>query len=502
MWVLAFAAMVSFMGIGLVDPILKPIAANLGATPSQVSLLFTSYLLVTAFAMLITSFFSSRLGGRTTLIIGLCVIILFSSLAGTSTSVAELVGWRAGWGFGNALFIATCLAAIIAVARGGAEKAITLYEAALGVGISVGPLLGAFLGTIGWRLPFFGVAVLMALALVAISLFLKDRVQVAHRVPLSAPLKALGHGGLLIMGICALLYNGGFFAVLAFTPFAIPLGTYGIGFMFFGWGVLVGIFAVWGAPWMHARFGLTRSFAMAIGLFTLLLVGMAVFVDSEATMIVAGDPVRDPAGRPEHPVHRDGDEHLAGAATGRLGRLQLRPLPRRRRVALHLRQARGERRSVCAVLVRRRLRRRGAGGHAGVRTALPQGDQPGPLTGGPAAALPAARKNLHLDDAGGAPPCVELARGPVHVQVFPRRPPSTTAIKARARRPGRTGMRRALADRTRMTAFRPAVSNSRFNRPYPTAGSPAQPATTSTVSFAVTPGCSLTVTECEPMVLM
>ena len=28
-WVLGFAAMVSFMGIGLVDPILKPIAENL-----------------------------------------------------------------------------------------------------------------------------------------------------------------------------------------------------------------------------------------------------------------------------------------------------------------------------------------------------------------------------------------------------------------------------------------------------------------------------------------
>src|SRR6476620_6847531 len=100
-WVLAFAAMVSFMGIGLVDPILKPIAANLGATPSQVSLLFTSYLLVTAFAMLITSFASSRLGGRTTLMLGLGIIIVFSTLAGTSDSVGALVGWRAGWGLGN-----------------------------------------------------------------------------------------------------------------------------------------------------------------------------------------------------------------------------------------------------------------------------------------------------------------------------------------------------------------------------------------------------------------
>src|ERR1700712_2778872 len=181
-WVLAFAAMVSFMGIGLVDPILKSIAANFDATASQVSLLFTSYLLVTSIAMLITSLFSSRLGGRTTLIIGLSVIIVFSSLAGTSQSVAALIGWRAGWGFGNALFIATALAAIISVARGGAEKAVTLYEAALGIGISLGPLVGAVLGSINFRLPFFGVAVLMGLALLAILFFLKDRVPVSHSV--------------------------------------------------------------------------------------------------------------------------------------------------------------------------------------------------------------------------------------------------------------------------------------------------------------------------------
>ena len=89
-WVLAFAAMVSFMGIGLVDPILKSIAANLDATPSQVSLLFTSYLLVTSIAMLATSFVSSRFGGRTTLMAGLVIIIVFATLAGTSDSVAEV----------------------------------------------------------------------------------------------------------------------------------------------------------------------------------------------------------------------------------------------------------------------------------------------------------------------------------------------------------------------------------------------------------------------------
>ena len=53
-WAVAFASVVAFMGIGLVDPILKPIADNLDATPSQVSLLFTSYMAVMGVAMLIT----------------------------------------------------------------------------------------------------------------------------------------------------------------------------------------------------------------------------------------------------------------------------------------------------------------------------------------------------------------------------------------------------------------------------------------------------------------
>jgi len=55
-WAVAFASVVAFMGIGLVDPILKPIADNLNASPSQVSLLFTSYMAVMGVAMLITGY--------------------------------------------------------------------------------------------------------------------------------------------------------------------------------------------------------------------------------------------------------------------------------------------------------------------------------------------------------------------------------------------------------------------------------------------------------------
>src|SRR4051794_28782020 len=134
-WAVAFACVVSFMGIGLVDPILPAISHELDATPSQVSLLFTSYLVVTAVAMLFVGAISSRIGAKKTMIAGLALIVVFAALAGASESVNGIVGFRAGWGLGNALFIATSLAVIVASATGGFAGAIILYETALGLGI-------------------------------------------------------------------------------------------------------------------------------------------------------------------------------------------------------------------------------------------------------------------------------------------------------------------------------------------------------------------------------
>lgn len=116
-WATAGASVVAFMGIGLVDPILPSIAKGLDAAASQVSLLFTSYFLITAVAMLVTGFVSSRIGGRRTLLLGLAFVIVFAGLAGTSNSVGELVGFRAGWGLGNALFVSTALAVIVGAAN-------------------------------------------------------------------------------------------------------------------------------------------------------------------------------------------------------------------------------------------------------------------------------------------------------------------------------------------------------------------------------------------------
>ena len=284
-YAVAFACVVSFMGIGLVDPILPALSEQLDATPSQVSLLFTSYLVVTAFAMLGTNWVSSRIGAKRTLITGLAVIVVFAALAGLSGSIDGIVGFRAGWGLGNALFIATSLAVIVASASGGFAGAIVLYEAALGLGIAAGPLVGGLLGDISWRGPFFGDAVLMAIALLATVVLLDATPKPAEPTPLSAPLKALRHRSLLTMSLTALLYNWGFFTMLGYAPYPMELDAIQLGFVFFGWGLLVALFSVVGAPRLQARFGTARSLYGALGLFAVLLLLIGLFTDVRWALI-------------------------------------------------------------------------------------------------------------------------------------------------------------------------------------------------------------------------
>lgn len=282
----AFACVVSFMGIGLVDPILPAISNQLHASPSETTLLFTSYLVVTAVAMLITNWVSSRIGAKWTLIAGLVLIVVFAALAGSSNSIGSIIGFRAGWGVGNALFIATSLAVIVASASGGFAGAIVLYETALGLGIAVGPLVGGTLGEVSWRGPFYGVSVLMAIALIATVVLVEKTPKPAYTTSLAAPFQALRHRGLLTMALTALCYNWGFFTILGYAPFPMELSPIKLGFVFFGWGIFVALFAVFGAPWLQARFGIAKTMYANLGLFALISLGIAIWTLNKPALIV------------------------------------------------------------------------------------------------------------------------------------------------------------------------------------------------------------------------
>jgi predicted MFS family arabinose efflux permease len=285
-WAVAFACVIAFMGIGLVDPILPAIADSLDATQTETSLLFTSYLLITGFAMLFTSWLSTRIGARTTLLIGLALIVVFALAAGLSGSVEAVIGFRAGWGLGNALFISTALATIVGAASGGANSAIILYEAALGLGIAIGPLLGGLLGSLSWRGPFFGTSVLMAIGFIAILVLMKKEPQRPTPSSISAPFKALTRPALAVLAVTALFYNIGFFILLAYTPFPLGLDAMGLGLTFFGWGIAVAITSVWLAPWLTARMPRTRVLWTVLLLLAVDLVAAGILVGSTVGLIV------------------------------------------------------------------------------------------------------------------------------------------------------------------------------------------------------------------------
>ncbi|WP_460518488.1 MFS transporter [Humibacter antri] len=290
-WAVAFACVVSFMGIGLVDPILPAIASSLKATAAQTELLFTTYLLITGAAMFFTSWLSTRIGTKKTLLIGLAVIVVFAALAGASGSVWDIIGFRAGWGLGNALFISTALAAIVGAASGGASQAIILYEAALGLGMALGPLVGGLLGSVSWRGPFFGTATLMAVGFLAIVTMLRARDE-KKPVPtkLTAPFRGLAKPGLGVMAAAALFYNMGFFVLLAYTPFALAdLGladAIPLGLIFTGWGVCLAVASVWLAPALTNRMRRTTVLIAVIPLLAIDLLLVALFVKSMVAIIV------------------------------------------------------------------------------------------------------------------------------------------------------------------------------------------------------------------------
>nr|WP_315267263.1 MFS transporter [Microbacterium lemovicicum] len=290
-WAVAFASVVAFMGIGLVDPILPAIAESLQASPVQTELLFTSYLLVTGLAMLITSWVSSRIGAKRTLLIGLALIVVFALLSATAGSVDAIIGFRAGWGLGNALFISTALATIVGAASGGSSAAIVLYEAALGLGIAIGPLLGGLLGELSWRGPFFGVVALMAIAFFAVLVLLRGPSEPRQPVSLAAPFRALRQPALAVLAITALFYNIGFFVLLAFSPFPLGFGAMGIGLTFFGWGLGLAITSVWVAPWMMRRMRRTTVILIVLPLLAVDLLAAALLSSDPAglvTCIVVG----------------------------------------------------------------------------------------------------------------------------------------------------------------------------------------------------------------------
>ncbi|EEO9202572.1 multidrug efflux MFS transporter MdrL, partial [Listeria monocytogenes] len=177
-WITAAASLLAFMGIGVVDPLLPSIAESIGASHSQVEMLFTAYIFTMAIMMIPIGIVAGKLGDKKLIVIGLFIVTIFALLCGLSDTIGALSIFRAGWGFGNSMFMATAMTMLIALSETPGH-AIGIYEASMGLGMAFGPLLGGILGNISWRYPFFATACLIFIAFLLILFKVKEPKKVA-----------------------------------------------------------------------------------------------------------------------------------------------------------------------------------------------------------------------------------------------------------------------------------------------------------------------------------
>lgn len=275
------AIITALMGLGLVGPVLPTISNQLGASSSEVTLLYTSYNAVMAVAMLITGVISTRLGLKKTLILGVVIIGVFAALAGFANNIWTIVGLRGIWGIGNSLFFATGLTALITIAGVAKARSIVLFEAAVGIGISAGPILGGILGQFSWRYPFMGVGVMMAIVFVLLVVSMpnvkEDIGEGKKSTSLLDPLRAMKHRSIATLGMSNCLYNFGFFALLAYAPLALGLTPLTMGSIFLGWGILLALSSYFMAPKLKERFGATKPLYALLAIFIVVLLVMGIW---------------------------------------------------------------------------------------------------------------------------------------------------------------------------------------------------------------------------------
>ncbi|GII99219.1 MFS transporter [Sediminihabitans luteus] len=232
----ALTAFFAIAGIAIVDPILPVIGAEIGATTWQIELLFTAYIAVMAIGMIPAVLATGKFGFKKILAAGVSLVAVAAVLAALSSNILELAVLRGFWGLGNAMFFATAMVLLVALAND-REWVVGLFETCVGLGFAVGPLLGGLFGKISWRVPFLLCGLFMVVALVVSVTRLKDPAEKP------TPLHVGQVFGLFrkpaFLALCAITgaYNFCFFIVLGYTPIFLGLGVIELGLVFTAWGV-------------------------------------------------------------------------------------------------------------------------------------------------------------------------------------------------------------------------------------------------------------------------
>lgn len=283
----AFAIGVTeFIVVGILPAIAQDLSVTLESAGSLVSL----YALALAIGTPLAVLGLSRLPRKAVLLGLMSLFLVGNLLAAFSTTYGVLLAGRVITAVAHGAFfgIGATVAAALAP-KGQAGRAISVMFAGLTLAMVLGVPLGSFLGNLmGWRLPFFAVAGMAALALAAMTIWLPSNLAPGAGGKMSTQLAALGNRSILTMMAVTTLGFGSIFA--AFT-FITPILTDITGFSANAASVLLLVFGAatfagnLGGGQLAGRFGWQRSLRGLLLLLALTHVGLALSLQSAWLMV-------------------------------------------------------------------------------------------------------------------------------------------------------------------------------------------------------------------------
>ncbi len=167
-WIVALVTACVFMSVvntTMVNVSLPSIGEDFGASPASLGWLVTIYSLTFGVATPFYGRLGDRYGLRRMFVIGLCIFVGASLLAGLAPTFALLMFFRAGQAFGSAaipsLGIGMLARAVPQERRG---RSLGIVSTAVGAGSALGPALGGGLTElVSWRMVFLVSAMLAVL---------------------------------------------------------------------------------------------------------------------------------------------------------------------------------------------------------------------------------------------------------------------------------------------------------------------------------------------------
>ncbi len=144
-------AFMAVLDIQITNSSLRDISGGIAATPDEGSWISTAYLIGEIITIPLTAWLSKVFTVRWYLLVNVVLFLIFSALCGFSTSLGQMIIFRAGQGFTGGVMIPMSLTVIISTMP---KNLLPLGQAMFGMTATLAPAIGPALG--GWLTDHFG----------------------------------------------------------------------------------------------------------------------------------------------------------------------------------------------------------------------------------------------------------------------------------------------------------------------------------------------------------